>query len=406
MLAAGLSLSAESLSKLLMPGTSLRPESSDDRIPILLFKRSLQSSAATDSTHSTAVNLSGWTIIAPAGWASSCWHSLVYADTRVGGIREQTQQSFEAALPAFPFDWVCTSAHARATRKQAMEAEAKWDRTPSGKRVNYAALETKNPWKPDLDAIVARQCLSVRQNPDAAEPGQIADVSGQPVTEDPISTDSRIGDVLNTPWLMPSGLVSKTLAALAKLDGQQQGDMSENVLGGILIDIIAHDREKRGLFAIGADASHKAVQRALLHISIQPVQRGRPKQNAMIYALDIAAMQAARTALKPVAKTTWSGAVRNTVRDRTAGPTRADIRFRGNKRQRVATDMNDLAGSGRQSDTDTPNDEMLLEESDDEDTHELVVSQHSANLICNLLTISFAELRPGGERAKHYWLCH
>ena len=62
----------------LVPGTSLKSERNDDRVPVLLIQRSVEnaaltspqaSSTSTSSRSTSTTSLHGWTLVLPQGWA-------------------------------------------------------------------------------------------------------------------------------------------------------------------------------------------------------------------------------------------------------------------------------------------------------------------------------------------------
>lgn len=112
------------------------------------------SSIGNGRPNGSAINVivAGWTLLVPAGWGNAFWHSLAYADARVGGLRERGQMSFEAGTSHFPEDWPGTTAYNQEAKTKATELQQKWDRKPPSKRVNFDKMQTLSPWKADFTA--------------------------------------------------------------------------------------------------------------------------------------------------------------------------------------------------------------------------------------------------------------
>ncbi|KAH9847891.1 POP1-domain-containing protein [Lenzites betulinus] len=146
-------------SKNLVPGTPLKAERKDQRVPILLIQRSVENSALAQSNPSlprasTTNSLHGWTLIVPQGWAMPFFSSLTYTGTRVGGQRERQTQAFEAGCAYFPRDFPATQAYAEYAEDRAEEELDMWERKPPAKRPNYEKLGTRSPWRPDWDVVL------------------------------------------------------------------------------------------------------------------------------------------------------------------------------------------------------------------------------------------------------------
>lgn len=137
-------------SKNLVPGTPLNPLRQDDRIPLLLIQRSLESPSSTHGIH-------GWTLVFPAGWGMPFLPSLIHTGTRVGGQRERASQAFEAGAAYCPRDFPCTEFYNKCWDERAVKEKAKWDRTPPAKRANYKKLGTRSPWRADWKLCLGSQ---------------------------------------------------------------------------------------------------------------------------------------------------------------------------------------------------------------------------------------------------------
>jgi ribonuclease P/MRP protein subunit POP1 len=95
----------------------------------------------------------GWTVLTPLGWGMPFLSSLVHSGSRVGGQRESKSQAFESGVPHFPDDFPGTAIGQVQAEEVGSAKEAKWERTPPAKRVNYAKLGTRSPWLPDWEVV-------------------------------------------------------------------------------------------------------------------------------------------------------------------------------------------------------------------------------------------------------------
>ena len=134
--------------KNLVPGTKLRPLRQDNRIPILLIQRSIESNSTNTQSNGTR-SLHGWTLLIPKGWGMPFFSSLTHTGSRIGGLRERNTQYFEAASQAFPVDYPCTQAYETCADERAQKEKEKWERTPPAKRPSWEKLGTQSPYKPD-----------------------------------------------------------------------------------------------------------------------------------------------------------------------------------------------------------------------------------------------------------------
>ncbi|KAI0917369.1 hypothetical protein AcW1_007429 [Taiwanofungus camphoratus] len=142
----------------LVPGTPLLAQRQDDRVPVVLIQRSVESTSAvspsSEQHSSTSPSLHGWTLIIPSGWAMPFFSSLVYTGTRVGGQRERQTQAFEAGCAYFPRDYPSTEAYGRYMDDWAQEERDRWERKPPAKRTNFDKVGTKSPWQPDWEIVL------------------------------------------------------------------------------------------------------------------------------------------------------------------------------------------------------------------------------------------------------------
>lgn len=133
------------------PGSKLLPTSKDDRIPINLLKRTIQSSGADGASSA----FHGFTLLIPKGWAMAFLPSFLFCRARHIGLQERRVQYREAGAPSFPEHWgaIC-AAGAEWERTQAQEAQTRWLRKPPGKRPQYSTLGTRYPFRPEWPELL------------------------------------------------------------------------------------------------------------------------------------------------------------------------------------------------------------------------------------------------------------
>ena len=261
-----------------MPGTSLSAQPEDDRVPILLIQKTLlpETISATSSLKPDAnVSLAGWTVIVPSGWATAFWHSLVYAVTRVGGLRERGQQTYEAGCPCFPDDFPCTTANRKYIESKAKEFKEMWERRPPARRVNYQKLGTRSPWRPDFDLVIT-DAIDTLSKQAAIQGGE----------KDNNQADDKRHKT--PPWLLSGRLVTKLVEKVKKdflNDTEQSVDYGQ--LDAITFDLIAHERAKRQLGALPPEKGQELAKRAIVQVQLVPLNRGTPQANAMIYSMSV-----------------------------------------------------------------------------------------------------------------------
>ncbi|KAJ2996733.1 Ribonucleases P/MRP protein subunit pop1 [Globomyces sp. JEL0801] len=135
----------------LVPGAKLTPLPTDPKIPILLIRRN---TTLNSNQRECSEAMCGWSLIAPKGWGMPLWNLFVYAGARVGGLRERTNAFYEAGCPAFPNDYPESPLCTQESIAEASILKAKYNRTPSSKRVNYTKIGTKYPFRPPFHLLV------------------------------------------------------------------------------------------------------------------------------------------------------------------------------------------------------------------------------------------------------------
>lgn len=260
----------ERKSKNLVPGTPLSPERQDDRIPALLIQRSIERPAAISASSSSSSaregdksdnGLHGWMLIVPSGWSMPFFMSLIHTGTRVGGQRERQTQAFEAGAAYFPRDYPFTATYEAQTNAAAAKEKESWEKKPPAKRVNYGAVGTRSPWKPDWDVVLGLRTASVTP---AAE------------SEDLVSTqrEPRAANVEIKPWLLCGPQVPSVLNTIFSMLNPTAG----------LLEELKRLRMKRNLDPIGSIANADSLWKgALVRVRVNLLGRGSPGELAMLY---------------------------------------------------------------------------------------------------------------------------
>ncbi|KII86967.1 hypothetical protein PLICRDRAFT_276152 [Plicaturopsis crispa FD-325 SS-3] len=246
----------ERRSKLLVPGTALAPLRQDDRVPVLMIQRSLESTSTTESQP-----LHGWTLIIPSGWSMPFFSSLTFTGTRVGGQRERQTQCFESGTLCFPRDYPFTRTHDVFVAEREAEERALWERKPPAKRVNWDKIGTRSPWRPDWEVILRIGEAEAGPDKDGLLPTQ---------REEP----SRNGDV--RPWLL-RGTDTKTIV-----------ENASNMLnhGAGLLAEVNKLRTRRLQDPLSSSVRGDDLLRgALVMVRVKMCGRGSPQDMAIIYAV-------------------------------------------------------------------------------------------------------------------------
>ncbi|EKM79429.1 hypothetical protein AGABI1DRAFT_74463 [Agaricus bisporus var. burnettii JB137-S8] len=221
-------------SKNLVPGTPLKPERQDDRVPILLIRRTLEAPDAESQS------ISGYTLLFPAGWSMAFWSSLIYTGTRVGGQRERQTQAYEAGVPYFPCDFPFSLAYEKYADEREIEERDTWTRKPPAKRVNYQKLGVRSPWRADWEVVLGLK--------EATSPFDTAE--GEP--EDLVSTQR---------------------------DDRMDTDPATN-----LLKEVNKLRQKRDLEPLNSSINPDALlKHALINVRVTVFKEGVPEDMAMIY---------------------------------------------------------------------------------------------------------------------------
>lgn len=193
--------------------------------------------------------MSGWTLTIPAGWGMPFWQSLVFSETRVGGLRERSQQVFEAGAPRFPEDFPCTLAFDEYETRRADEDKSYFDRRPSAKRPNFDKLGVSDPFKSNFAGLVEQLAGSLVEK----LAGSARDL---------------------TPWFVNTDVAEALALHLAGKPARKLARNPES-----LANILFHHypRPTGGVFSILS---------ALVRVTVVPCGRGAPEELGIIYKVD------------------------------------------------------------------------------------------------------------------------
>ncbi|KAF9359856.1 hypothetical protein BGX26_011233 [Mortierella sp. AD094] len=130
----------------LVPGTKLLSTESDSQIPVILVQRGGQPQVQRAPGGGSSEYECGWTLILPKGWAMPFWKSMIFAGARPGGLRERRSFHFETRQSCFPYDFPSTTAYEVYAEECKKEAQAKYERKPVAKRINYCKMGVEDPF--------------------------------------------------------------------------------------------------------------------------------------------------------------------------------------------------------------------------------------------------------------------
>lgn len=122
-----------------VPGTGLKPGSTDPPIPVLLIatRGSIERNSKTQGT---------WTVMLPWKCVLPFWYSIAHCpltsggNPRFGGLNESMQVAFERAQPWFPGDYIGTSSGLQWELDQREKRYKDWSKRPKSKRTEWSSL--------------------------------------------------------------------------------------------------------------------------------------------------------------------------------------------------------------------------------------------------------------------------
>lgn len=176
------------------------------------------------------------------------WSSLVFSETRVGGLRERSQQFFEAGAARFPEDYPGTTAFDEYELRREADDKGYHDRRPPAKRPNYAKLGTTSPFRAEMREIV------VLRWPER--------------------------DVMIPLWIVPfsvARIVEERLSAGALVAKTAGEIMAVRLIDGWRDTTFADDE----VWTPAPDTS--MLREALVRVKVTPCGRGAPEELGVIY---------------------------------------------------------------------------------------------------------------------------
>ncbi|KAF9584858.1 hypothetical protein BGW38_004904 [Lunasporangiospora selenospora] len=288
-------------SELLIPGTKLSPTETDSRIPVMLLQRQGRPQISRDMGGSDNEYLCGWTLIVPRGWGMPFWKSFIFAGARAGGVRERRSFHFEAGQSCFPYDFPTTKAYDDFASEYKTVTEAKYNRTPVAKRVNYTKMGVDDPfeapWVKCLSVgatILGFDSLPAPKDDVAME----AKSSGQDDqnTDADKSKDNSVVTALGLDpekiWLLQSPKLVNALvdaAWVAGGGGNGKSTPEEQTTGSLRLDLQRLNNVV--LISLGDMLKQSSilpwprVEDALVRVGIDFMNRGKISENGMIFAI-------------------------------------------------------------------------------------------------------------------------
>lgn len=249
-----------------MPGSKLLPELNDNVIPILVAQNTI-----TSTKESSVINeMSGWTITIPANWGMAFWSSLVFSETRIGGLRERSQQYFEAGTPRFPEDYPGTIAFREFEERRRAADESYFNRRPPAKRPSYKKLGTPDPFLSNFESILSRW----------RTPMHYSQFLRRVHNDQLLLSDSQ---PLPTPWIVPDPVMK---IVLEHLTGTRflPTDPSSKLAERLLNFYQGAHQIQNGIPWAGVIDSIGI--NALVRVKVTPCGKGSPEELGLIYYLD------------------------------------------------------------------------------------------------------------------------
>lgn len=192
--------------------------------------------------------MSGWTLTLPSGWGMAFFSSLIFSQTRIGGLRERSQQSFEAGIPRFPQDYPGTKAFKEYEDRRRSDDESYWNRRPPAKRPSFGKLGTERPFEAGFEDFLKRWEKLADSEDDAAAV----------VEEEEVKTSLE-----SAPFVLPDRIVKKIEDYLRK----------SKKLSLKKIPDLPHE-------------GRNMIERALVRVKVEPVGRGAPEELGILYLLE------------------------------------------------------------------------------------------------------------------------
>jgi ribonuclease P/MRP protein subunit POP1 len=228
-----------------LPGSRLRPDAKDDRVPIMLIQTSRQ------NTHSRENPVHGFLILLPSGWAMPFWQSFVFTGSLIGGIDERRVQHSESGVSSFPEAFPATESYRDWWTRVETHDVRRWQRRPPAKRLNLTGLGPQRGWQPDWKLV--------------AQHAQEASI----ISREELAMN---GEAEVEPWLLPLSLAGPILASKGTAQAERE-----------LERICGDHRQRLDLQAVGLPC-RISLSDCLLQVVIEYTGRGKPNGNAAVFS--------------------------------------------------------------------------------------------------------------------------
>ncbi|KAK4054007.1 Ribonucleases P/MRP protein subunit pop1 [Microbotryomycetes sp. JL221] len=299
----------ERRSKNLIPGTRLTALAQDDRIPVLLIQRSLSSStsSSTSSVQDDVHALFGWTLIVPSGWGSAFWSSLVFTNTRVGGIEQIQQQDFESSRLNFPNDFIGSKLIWKQFElNQTIELKEFWKRRLKSNRINFKKNQIEKPWEINLielrDLMLKRFELILDDQVQVESSRKKDDEHDSPVShytiEYMMEMKSKFKQSMKArePFTISNLVVNQLIEIVNTRNGQSSTLSKQSTTSSTGVVDFAQQLFKAYKSLEFNDSSStkeesliysiNLLKDAFVHVQINPIGRGKLENFGLIYWLD------------------------------------------------------------------------------------------------------------------------
>lgn len=211
--------------------------------------------------------MAGWTLIVPSGWGMAFWHSLVFSETRAGGLRERSQLAFEAGAARFPQDYPGTKSFFEYEIGREGEDRGFWERKPRAKRINYEKAGIAMPFRAGFEEILR---------------GRTKQVEGE--TPSPWVIQSSIARLVFK--LIQASIGSSTDDLEARSPKVMDRTSTSTAASSFACFIVVGHRHS----SISSSPSSQQTilfQSALVRVKILPCNRGSPEELGLIYELSL-----------------------------------------------------------------------------------------------------------------------
>lgn len=197
------------------------------------------------------------------------WHSLVYSNARLAGLRERRHQDFEAGVPSFPWDFPTSVAYEKLADAEGENRRSYWERCPPAKRPGYAALGTPAPFRVDWNDVLGRP----------SSPSSSSDPHLVPTATD-LNSPAASLQTAATPFLLCGDLLRRLMDLSSSIITKLKDEEPVCVRSALppLFDGLVSQ-------ALGKTSIPVDVSFALARVSLRPIGRGSPQELAVIYGL-------------------------------------------------------------------------------------------------------------------------